>query len=697
MRLFIAEKPSLGRAIAQCLPASGQPVGRPATHITAGDDVVTWCFGHLLEMAEPEGYGEEYKKWSFASLPIIPAEWKLEPRQEAAAQIKAIRALLKECSEVVHAGDPDREGQLLVDELLDYLGNRKPVRRIWLSALDETSVRRALAGLRDNREYDRLKTAAELRQRGDWLVGMNLTRAYTLAGQRQGGDGVLSVGRVQTPTLALVVGRCLAIEGFTPKDFFTVAAVFSIPLSSHADRSTKTKPFSATWKPNESIPTDEEGRVLDRRHADAARAAVEGRPACVARFEAKEKEQPPPPPFSLSALQQAANKHHGLGAQAVLDLAQELYEARLTTYPRTDCAYLPESQWHEARQVLAGLPAEYAALARQADTSLRSQAFDDKKVTAHHAIVPTGQPPGQLTGPQRLVYDLVVRAYLAQFFPPCRYRDTRIAVEVAGETFETTGITPLEPGWKTVYTGHGTEGGQDAGGEGQEGQGGPGQPETKGNPLPAIKTGDTGTCDKAETIAKKTTPPSHYTEGTLIAAMTRIHQMVADPELKKRLKETAGIGTEATRAGIIENLKKRRFIVEKGKKLVDTPTGRALIQALPEPVKSPGLTGLFEQLLKGVEEGTVSPDRFMEQQIAFVRKYVTHAAENRTASLAPAADAQEAPPCPECRQGRLRRIKGKNGVFWGCTRYADGCKATYPDSKGKPAIAPQNAPAPRRK
>ena len=170
MRLFIAEKPSLGRAIAQCLPASGQPVGRPATHITAGDDVVTWCFGHLLEMAEPESYGEEYKKWSFDNLPIIPVEWKLEPRQEVAAQIKAIRTLLKECSEVVHAGDPDREGQLLVDELLDYLGNRKPVRRIWLSALDETSVRRALAGLRDNRDYARLKTAAELRQRGDWLV-----------------------------------------------------------------------------------------------------------------------------------------------------------------------------------------------------------------------------------------------------------------------------------------------------------------------------------------------------------------------------------------------------------------------------------------------------------------------------------------------------------------------------------------------
>ena len=686
MRLFIAEKPSLGRAIAQCLPASGQPVGRPATHITAGDDVVTWCFGHLLEMAEPESYGEEYKKWSFDNLPIIPVEWKLEPRQEVAAQIKAIRTLLKECSEVVHAGDPDREGQLLVDELLDYLGNRKPVRRIWLSALDETSVRRALAGLRDNRDYARLKTAAELRQRGDWLVGMNLTRAYTLAGRRQGGDAVLSVGRVQTPTLALVVGRCLAIEGFAPKDFFTVAAVFSIPSPGHADRSTKTNPFSATWKPNEGIPADEEGRVLDRRHADAVRNKVEGRPALVAHFEAKEREQAPPLPFSLSALQQAANKQHGLGAQAVLDVAQELYEARLTTYPRTDCAHLPESQWHEARQVLAGLPAEYAALARQADASLRSQAFNDKKITAHHAIVPTGQRPGQLTEPQRLVYDLIVRAYLAQFFPPYRFRDTRIIMDVAGETFEASGATPLQSGWKAVYAVQDDEeedSRQTVQQTGQTDAGG------KGNPLPALKTGDAGICGQAETIAKKTTPPSHYTEGTLIAAMTRIHQIVEDPELKKRLKETAGIGTEATRAGIIETLKKRRFIVEKGKKLVDTPTGRALIQALPEPVKSPGLTGLFEQLLKGVEEGTVSPDRFLEQQIAFVRRYVTHAAEIRTASLAPTAADAQATACPACGQGGLRRIKGKNGFFWGCTRYAEGCKATYPDRKGKPALEAQ--------
>ncbi len=672
MRLFIAEKPSLGRAIAQCLPAPGQPVGRPATHIAAGQDVVTWCFGHLLEPAEPEAYGPEYKRWAFDSLPILPAQWKLEPRKDAAAQIKVIKGLLKDCSEVVHAGDPDREGQLLVDELLEWLGNRKPVRRIWLAALDEGSVRKALGSLRDNRDYALLKTAAELRQRGDWLVGMNLTRAYTLAGRRQGGGGVLSVGRVQTPTLALVVGRCLAIEQFAPKDFFTVAAAVALPQGA----------FTAHWKPGDGVPVDEEGRVADRRQAEAARAKAEGAPAQVTRHEAKEREQAPPLPYSLSALQQTANRLYGLGAQAVLDAAQALYEARLTTYPRTDCPHLPESQLTDARRVIAGLPAEYAALAAQADFSLRPKAYDDRKVTAHHAIVPTGQPPGSLDESQRQVYGLVVRAYLAQFFPPSRQRDVRIVLDLAGEVFEAAGTTALEPGWKAVYAGQGSGGGMEAwNGDNPEA----GQPEASapGQPLPQARPGDTGVCERAEVEARKTAPPAHFTEGTLVAAMASIHRLVDDPELKRRLKETSGIGTEATRAGIIETLKKRGFIAGKGRQLRDTPAGRALVQSLPGPVKSPGLTGLFEQLLKGVEEGTVSPARFMDQQTAFVEKYVLHA---REASLATPPDTATAPICPLCKEGGLRRIKGKKGLFWGCTRFKEGCKATFEDRDGKPAL-----------
>jgi DNA topoisomerase-3 len=659
MRLFIAEKPSLGRAIAHYLPNAGRPVGSPATHLVCGPDVVTWCFGHLLEPVDPEGYGPEYKAWSFDTLPILPERWKLEPRKDAQGQIKAIRALLKECSEVVHAGDPDREGQLLVDELLDWLGNRKPVRRIWLAALDEASVSKALSDLRDNARYAGLKAAAEARQRGDWLVGMNLTRAYTLAGRRQGYDGVLSIGRVQTPTLALVVNRCLAIEEFVPKDFFTVEARIAMVPGA----------FMATWRPGEAVPVDAAGRVLDRCIADAVRAKVEGQPARVTRFEAKVHDQPPPLPYSLATLQQAANRRHGLDAQAVLDVAQELYEAKLTSYPRTDCAYLPDSQWTEAERVLLGLPAEYAELVRQADLALRSPAWNDGKVTAHHAIIPTGETPRNLSERQQQVYDLIVRAYLAQFFPPYRYRETRIQLDVAGEVFAATGRTPVAPGWKAVY-------GRDPEGEDNDSEAADRQT------LPTLTVGDNGRCEQAEVIARKTTPPPYFTEGTLIAAMTRIHQLVDDPELKKRLKETAGLGTEATRAGILETLKKRGFIVHKGKQLRDTPAGRQLIQALPEPVKSAGLTGLFEQLLKGIEEGAVPPERFLSQQIGFVRKYVD-LAQSTPLAITPSAPADS---CPQCGTGQLRRIKGKQGFFWGCSRFKEGCQATFPDRGGKPVL-----------
>ena len=256
MRLFIAEKPSLGRAIAQYLPAKGVShgggPGKGATHIIAGDDVVSWCFGHLLEMAEPDDYNIAFKRWSFRTLPIVPENWRLLPRDAAKAQINAIKLLLDKCDIVIHAGDPDREGQLLVDELLEHLGNTKPVQRIWLSALDESNVRKALGNLKDNAAYANLKASAEARQRGDWLVGMNLTRAYTLAGQQEGYQGVLSIGRVQTPTLALVVNRDLSIDNFKPQDFYAVVATIQ---SAGGE-------FLARWKPDDNVPVDESGRVL---------------------------------------------------------------------------------------------------------------------------------------------------------------------------------------------------------------------------------------------------------------------------------------------------------------------------------------------------------------------------------------------------------------------------------------------------
>ncbi len=624
MRLFIAEKPSLGKAIAQHLPAKGTPkgpAGKPPTHIVAGDDVVTWCFGHLLEMAQPEDYSEAFKKWDFELLPMVPDEWRLIPKDDAKGQIKAIKELLAEADEVVNAGDPDREGQLLVDELLEHLGNKRPVKRIWLAALDETNVRKALADLRDNAGYQNLKASAEARQRGDWLVGMNLTRAYTLAGRQSGYDGVLSIGRVQTPTLALVVNRDLAIENFKPKDFFGVTA--SIKAAGGA--------FSARWKPSDAVPVDDAGRVLDRAIADGVAAKVAGQAGQVAKFDASEKKQASPLPFSLSSLQAAANKKLGLSAQDLLDVAQELYEAKLTTYPRTDCNYLPEAQLGDAAAILAGLPDDYAELVKQADPSLKSAAWNDKKITAHHAIIPTGQR-AELKGKQAQVFDLIVRAYLAQFFPAHTYRQTSIVLDVAGETFTASGKVPLSPGWKVVF-GVAADEEEDAKDEDKDDK----------QALPALKNGEAVACESAKVEGKKTTPPARFTEGTLIQAMTNIHQLVEDPEQKRRLKETAGIGTEATRAGILETLKKRDFIEVKGKQLVSTAMGRRLIQALPEAIKSPGLTGLFEQLLDAIADGRITVEQFIAKQTEYVAKYVDVAKGTKIPSASAALKKRQQP------------------------------------------------------
>ncbi len=661
MRLFIAEKPSLGRAIAQYLPAKGVSQGggqgRGATHIVAGDDVVSWCFGHLLEMAEPDDYNAAFKRWSFHTLPIVPKEWRLLPRDSAKAQIHAIQLLLGKCDTVIHAGDPDREGQLLVDELLEHLGNTKPVQRIWLSALDESNVRKALANLKDNSNYANLKASAEARQRGDWLVGMNLTRAYTLAGQQEGYQGVLSIGRVQTPTLALVVNRDLTIENFIPRDFYAVVATIQAANGE----------FLARWKPAEDVPVDESGRVIDQTIADDIVTKTTGKAGKVVSFAATKKKQAAPLPFSLSTLQAMANKKLGLGAQEVVDIAQSLYESKLTTYPRTDCNYLPESQFGDAAKILASLPPEYQEFVKQADTSLKSVAWNDKKITAHHAIIPTGHR-ANLSGRQKQVFDLIVRAYLAQFFPAYTYCETNIVLDVNGETFTASGKVPLLPGWKVVY------------GAMEEEANSVAKDKAEKQTLPLVKKGEPVECKDAKVEFKKTTPPARYTEGTLIQAMTNIHNLVDDPELKRRLKETAGIGTEATRAGIIETLKKRNFIVERGKQIISTEAGRQLITALPNSVKSPGLTGLFEQLLDGIADGRFTMEQFLKKQGEFVTKFVNLAKTSKL-GLAPAY------PCPVCKIGHLRRRTNNGGtIIWFCVRSQDGCNAIFQNQNGKPDL-----------
>ncbi|RZA16284.1 MAG: hypothetical protein EOP10_24825 [Proteobacteria bacterium] len=382
MRLFIAEKPSLGEAIAQCLPGEMEKHRgkRGPTHISVGEDVVTWCYGHIYELFEPQEYDESFKTWKLEDLPIVPKVWKLKPKVYAKEQIRVIKGLLSKASVVVNAGDPDREGQLLVDEVLEELGYRQPVKRIWLSATDEKSVRKALTELKDNSDYQNLKDSAQARSWGDWLVGMNATRKMTLLGRASGMEGVLSVGRVQTPTLSLVVLRDQAIENFKSRDFYSVIA----QLSSEG------KAFAARWEPLESLPLDEAGRLLDKGIAAAVKAKLDGKSAVVQKYEVKGSIEAQPLSLSLDRLQMESNRRFGLSAQETLEIAQKLYESKLVSYPRTDSGYLPESQHGDAPHILKGLTALFPDEIKRADTSIKSPTWNDKKVTAHHGIIPTG-------------------------------------------------------------------------------------------------------------------------------------------------------------------------------------------------------------------------------------------------------------------------------------------------------------------
>jgi DNA topoisomerase-3 len=650
MRVYIAEKPSVGKAIAENLG----PQKRGEGMISCGDDVVTWCFGHLLEQAEPDAYNPEYKRWSLDHLPIIPAEWKLEVKSDAKEQVAVIRGLLKSAKEVVHCGDADREGQLLVDEVLEFCGYRGPVKRLWLSAMDDASVRKALSALKDNSNYHGLYQSALARARADWIVGMNMTRAYTIAGRNSGHDGVLSVGRVQTPTLAIVVRRDLDIENFKVRDFFVPTANFQHQAGD----------FKTTWvAPEVMAGCDEEGRLVDRAIADSIVAKINGQRGTIAKYEQKAGKETPPLPFSLSELQKACSAKWGMGAQSVLDVAQALYEThKVATYPRSDCGYLPESQHADATKILAMLKGVYS-FANGAHSSIKSAAFNDKKISAHHGIIPTGIKPNGLSDAEARVFELICKHYVAQFYPDHEYLSTSVEVSCAGETFKATGRVPTKPGWRVIFE-------RVTDNEDSE--------ET--TQLPQMKIGDSAQCIAAQAEAKQTKPPARFTDGTLIAAMTNVHKFVQDPEIKQRLRETQGIGTEATRASVIETLLKRRFIEKKGKQLISTTNGRALIAALGESeVANPGMTALFEQSLEMILEGKLDINSFLGTQRDWINKQI-EASKSKSGVAVTAAN-----PCPDCKNGHLWQRKGPKGVFWGCSGYP-ACSYTAPDVKGKPDI-----------
>lgn len=685
MRLFIAEKPSVAKAIAGELGTTGKGDG----YIECGTDKVTWCFGHMLEQADPDEYtpddvprGQSGKKvWRVDELPIIPQSWILKPKDDAKKQLAVIGKLIKEAKEIVNAGDPDREGQLLVDEVLEHFRNSKPVRRFWVSAQDSVSVKRGLAALKENTTYAGWSDAARGRQRADWLIGMNLSRAYTLRAQRGGSRALLTVGRVQTPTLALVVARDREIEAFKAVPYHTIRAVVQ-----HAGGN-----FTAAWKAkDEQAGLDSEGRLVDTAVADALVASVKGQPGTIAAYKQEAKKQNQPLAFSLSDITAVASAKFGYSAEDVLNACQALYEThKLTSYPRTDCAYLPESQHADAPRVLEAVKhvnPELAGLVDGADPRIKSKTWDDSKITAHHGIVPTMQRGSKaaLNERERNIYDLIVRAYLAQFYPLHEYMQTTVGVEIAGESFAASGKVVTRNGWRDVY------GQADEDGEKDDDE------DSGTQALPAMAQGDAVRCADASRKDAKTKPPARFTEGTLIRAMENIHKFVSDAEHKKMLREGDGIGTSATRASIISELKRREFLAVKGKQIISTTLGRSVIDALPEVVKSPVLTALYERMLKGVEQGSAALDAFIAKQETFIRDQVAKA---NTGAVTIAGGKEGTPvsaihKCMACASGLSRRPSKKKGQFWwGCSNFPT-CKQTYPDLKGRPDYSKgRNGPA----
>ncbi|MTD39836.1 DNA topoisomerase III [Erwinia sp. CPCC 100877] len=592
MRLFIAEKPSLGRAIADVLP---KPHRRGDGYIECGNgQVVTWCVGHLLEQVQPDVYDGRYARWNLADLPIVPEKWRLQPRPSVTKQLNVIRKLLEQASEVVHAGDPDREGQLLVDEVLDYLElapeKRRQVQRCLINDLNPQAVERAISRLRANSEFVPLCVSALARARADWLYGINMTRAWTLLGRNAGYQGVLSVGRVQTPVLGLVVRRDEEIENFVPRDFFEVRAHIVTP---------KDERFVAVWQPSDACEPyqDEEGRLLHRGLAEHVVKRIAGQPATVTAYNDKRESETAPLPFSLSSLQIEAAKRFGLSAQTVLDTCQKLYEThKLITYPRSDCRYLPEEHYAGRQSVLNAIGVHAPDLLPQpvVDPEIRNRCWDDKKVDAHHAIIPTARSSAvKLTENESRIYELIARQYLMQFCPDAVFRKCVIDLDIAGGHFVAKARFLAEAGWRTLLGAKERDEDND------------------GTPLPVVAKGDELLCERGEVVERQTQPPRHFTDATLLSAMTGIARFVQDKDLKKILRATDGLGTEATRAGIIELLFRRGFLVKKGRYIHSSDAGRALIHSLPEIAGRPDMTAHWESVLTRISEKQCRYQDFM--------------------------------------------------------------------------------------
>lgn len=582
-QLIIAEKPSVAKAIASCLPGA-RSGGHSDGYIAVGDTVVTFCFGHILELAPPEYYNPEYKKWDAGHLPYAVQQFTLLPKPDAVKQLKIIGKLLKDAAVVVNAGDPDREGQMLVDEVLEYHNWRGKTLRLLLNSTDEASVRVALASIKDNKEFYWLYQSAICRSRADWLVGMNLTVAATKLLSTE----LCSVGRVQSPTLNLVVRRDAEIENFKTREFWTLTASL---------RTIDGQSIELKHEPKD------DARIYDKSIADSIVTGMAGKSFELA-VQSTDKKEVPPKPYSLLSFSKDAGKRFGWTAKQCLDILQKLYEPEfgLTTYPRTESEYLKDEHRDAVPSILATVLATgYFNQANHLVEGhvIHDNVFNSAKVEEHHAIIPTSKKPGEnLTGDFLKAYQLVAERFMMAVSPDFAYRETVAAIDADGRSFTAKGIMPLNTSesWRVF------------------------SPKSE-TTLPAIQAG-LCTVETCTPVRGETTPPKRYTEHDLMGDMSAIAKFVSDEKIKARLKETSGIGTAATRAAVLETLKKRGYIEAQGKNIVSTEFGRSFIFAIPDVLKDPGMTAVWEDALDQIAKNQYKPDEFMAKINAFVAKRI---------------------------------------------------------------------------
>ena len=672
MIVCIAEKPSVAADIAKVIGATHHHrVGRNAGYYEGNGYQVTWTFGHLCELKNPEEYSPYWKAWALSALPMVPERFGIRLKEGVEEQFHVIEQLFAKAERIINCGDAGQEGELIQRWVMQKAGATCPVQRLWISSMTEEAIREGFANLRPHQDYQGLYEAGLCRAIGDWLLGMNATRLYTLKygdNNRRRGAQPLSIGRVQTPTLAMIVARQLDIQNFQPEPYWVLSTVYrdvTFTARLDADDDEEKSPQDAAEGKNNAKPLAKRG-FTNREEAEAALKTIEDTPFTVQKVTQKKGTEAPPRLFDLTGLQVECNKKFGYGAELTLQLIQQLYENKFTTYPRVDTTYLPTAMHERCNGILRGIRdyqlapnlrvTDWLEPLRSAPLRKSKKVFDDAKITDHHAIIPTGVLPHGLTDVQRNVYNLIVQRFIAVFYPDCRFATTTVDGEAAGIPFRASGKVIVEEGWRVLFPKNNAK---ESGAAPQEGNAGvvispEGQSSTaegqtavavvrseEEGTLPPFTKGETGPHSPTLT-QKETTPPKPFTEATLLRAMETAGRNVDDEELREAMKEN-GIGRPSTRAAIIQTLYKRGYIRQQRKSLEATPTGIALIGLIQEELlKSAELTGLWENKLRQIERRTYSAQQFVAELKQMVSELVhTVLCDNTNRRL------QQAPPPSE--------------------------------------------------